>query len=203
MDLFEQLAGRPANRLPCDGEVYYWGTVMSQAAASEYLRVLLGNIAWLFDEVVVQGQKMTTKRQVAFYGSHSYKYTYSQVTKRALPWVPDLLPLKALVEQCTGEVFNACLLNHYHNGSEGMAWHSDAERELKPQGVIASLSLGAERKFAFKHKATHQTCALPLAHGSLLTMQGTTQAHWLHSLPVTKAVYGPRVNLTFRQMAAK
>jgi alkylated DNA repair dioxygenase AlkB len=84
-----------------------------------------------------------------------------------------------------------------------MAWHSDAEKQLKPQGVIASLSVGAERKFAFKHKLTHQTCSLTLAAGSLLTMQGDTQAHWLHSLPAVKKIIGPRVNLTFRQMVAE
>jgi alkylated DNA repair dioxygenase AlkB len=96
---------------------------MSQGEARQYLQALLAGIAWQHDEVVVQGQKVVTKRKVAFYGDSLFEYTYSKSTKRALPWISELLPLKLLVEQYTGEVFNACLLNYYHNGSEGMAWH--------------------------------------------------------------------------------
>ena len=79
-----------------------------------------------------------------------------------------------------------------------MGWHSDAEPELKKDGAIASISFGAERKFVFKHKDTGEKVEIMLEHGSLLVMKGTTQAHWLHSLPVSKRVTAPRVNLTFR-----
>jgi len=109
-----------------------------------------------------------------------------------------LLALKALVEQKTAESYNSCLLNLYHNGSEGMAWHSDGEKELKEQGAIASLTFGATRKFAFKHKQTKELVSLDLKAGSLLVMKGETQKHWLHRLPPTKKVQEARINLTFR-----
>jgi alkylated DNA repair dioxygenase AlkB len=91
-------------------------------------------------------------------------------------------------------------LNLYHDGEEGMAWHSDSEKDLKKNGAIGSLSLGAERKFSFKHKVTKQTVSILLEKGSLLVMKGTTQANWLHRLPPTKKVKIPRINLTFRTM---
>ena len=100
----------------------------------------------------------------------------------------------------TGEKFNSCLLNLYHNGEEGMTWHSDAEKDLKKNGAIDSLSFGAERKFAFKHKSTKETVSIVLEHGSLLVMKDTTQTNWLHRLPPTKLVHKPRVNITFRAM---
>ncbi|HAI79839.1 MAG TPA: alpha-ketoglutarate-dependent dioxygenase AlkB, partial [Chryseobacterium sp.] len=101
------------------------------------------------------------------------------------------------------EKFNSCLLNLYHNGDEGMAYHSDAEKDLKKNGAIASLSLGAERKFSFKHKVTGEKVELVLEHGSLLVMRDETQSYWLHRLPPTKRVTAPRVNLTFRTIQEK
>ena len=110
----------------------------------------------------------------------------------------ELLELKSIIEEKTDLKFNSCLLNLYHNGNEGMAWHSDAEKDLKKNGAIGSLSLGAERKFAFKHKETKETISLILEHGSLLVMKDITQSHWLHRLPPTKRIDKPRINLTFR-----
>jgi alkylated DNA repair dioxygenase AlkB len=106
--------------------------------------------------------------------------------------------LKQLAEKHSGHTYNSCLLNLYHNGSEGMAWHSDGEKDLEPNGAIASMSFGAERKFAFKHKETKELININLARGSLLVMKGPTQNQWLHRLPPTKKVTSPRVNLTFR-----
>lgn len=115
-----------------------------------------------------------------------------------LPWTKELLELKVFVESLTGELFNSCLLNLYHTGEEGMAWHSDDETDIKRDGAIASLSFGAERRFAFKHKHSKEKIELYLEHGSLLVMKDTTQSYWLHRLPPTKKVTTPRVNLTFR-----
>ena len=113
------------------------------------------------------------------------------------------MELKELIERETGEHFNSCLLNLYHNGEEGMAWHSDGETDLKKDGAIGSLSFGAERKFAFKHKQSKAKVELVLEHGSLLVMKDATQTHWLHRLPPTKKVTAPRVNLTFRSMVER
>ena len=107
-----------------------------------------------------------------------------------------------LLQQVTGETFNSCLLNLYHSGGEGMAWHSDGEKDLKKNGAIASMTFGAERKFSFKHKETKETISLTLEHGSLLIMKGETQKHWLHRLPPTKLITQPRINLTFRTINA-
>ncbi len=201
MDLFEQIDGAPRNLLPGDGCVHYYGPVLSRHDADHYYEALLNNIAWQHDNAVIFGKEITTKRKVAWYGQHPFSYTYSKTTKTALPWTDDLLALKAMTERETGETFNSCLLNLYHDGSEGMAWHSDAEKDLKKNGAIGSLSFGAERKFSFKHKKTKETVSKVLEHGSILVMKGTTQTHWLHRLPPTKTIYTPRINLTFRTIS--
>jgi alkylated DNA repair dioxygenase AlkB len=196
-DLFNDL-NEKTNHLPYDGEVNYYGRVFDRRKADQYNNLLLNTIEWRNDEAIIMGKHIITKRKVAWYGDRPFEYTYSKTTKRALMWTPELLELKAIAEQRTGESYNSCLLNLYHTGEEGMAWHSDGEKDLKKEGAIASLSFGAERKFAFKHKRTSETVSLLLEHGSLLVMKGTTQTHWLHRLPPTKKIHSPRVNLTFR-----
>lgn len=186
------------NLLPHDGIVNYYGRIFDGPASDRFLSLLLHDIDWRNDEAIIFGRKIVTSRKVAWYGSLPFEYTYSKVTKTALPWTETLLELKSCVEEQTGETFNSCLLNLYHHGGEGMAWHSDGEADLKKDSAIASLSFGAERKFALKHKLTGAKVELVLAHGSLLVMKGTTQTHWLHRLPVTRKIHTPRVNLTFR-----
>jgi len=111
------------------------------------------------------------------------------------------LELKSTIERVTGESFNSCLLNLYHNGSEGMGWHSDDEKSLANNGAIASLSIGSERKFSFKHKESKSKIEVVIEQGSLLLMKDETQRYWLHQLPKTKKIEKPRINLTFRKIA--
>lgn len=203
MDLFDRIIDFSKNWLPKDGTVNYYGKIMAQTEADHYYKNLLDTIEWKNDQAMIYGKLLTTKRKVAWYGDTDFEYTYSNMVKRALPWTPELLALKSLVEEKSEEQFNACLMNLYHTGDEGMAWHSDGEKELKKNGAIASLSLGAERTFAFKHKSTKETVSLLLEHGSLLVMKDATQTHWLHRLPPTKKVTKPRINLTFRTMTLK
>lgn len=198
MDLFN--TEPVTNLLPFDGEVEYFGKVMSYEKAQHYLQQLLTTIEWRNDEAVIFGRHIITKRKVAWYGNQSFSYTYSNITKQALPWTPELLELKNLSEKLTAATYNSCLLNLYHTGEEGMAWHSDDEKTLGHHSAIASMSFGAERKFSFKHKQTKETVSLQLEPGSLLVMKGATQINWLHRLPPTKKVTQPRVNLTFRLM---
>lgn len=198
MDLFSTEPDENINLLPKDGSVNYYGTLMPQSKANEYLAELLESIAWQNDQAIIFGKLIITKRKVAWYGNSNFSYTYSNTTKQALPWTPALQELKALAEAKTGETYNSCLLNLYHDGNEGMAWHSDAEKDLKKNGAIASMSFGAERKFAFKHKESKETVSRILQNGSLLVMKDETQTHWLHRLPPTKLITKPRVNLTFR-----
>lgn len=198
MSLFEFLEEPSRNWLPKDGEVYYHGKILSIEEATRFYESLFQEIEWRNDEALIFGKRILTKRKVAWYGDLPFEYTYSKVTKMALPWTENLLLLKKLVEEQSGETYNSCLLNLYHTGDEGMAWHSDGETDLKKNGAIASLSFGAERKFAFKHKQTKEKIEIHLEHGSLLIMKGTTQTHWLHRLPPSKKINTPRINLTFR-----
>ncbi len=200
MDLFN--ASPISNLLPEDGEANYYGRIIPLEKSQYYYNQLLKTIDWEHDKANMFGKLIITKRKVAWYGDKPFNYTYSNTTKSALPWTEDLVVLKNIIENKTGETFNSCLLNLYHSGEEGMAWHSDGEKDLKKNGAIASLSFGADRKFAFKHKTTKQTISVFLEKGSLLVMKGETQVHWLHRLPPTKKVKTPRINLTFRTIEA-
>lgn len=186
------------NLLPYEGIVNYYGRIFTPEAADGFFDTLMRTVDWRNDEAVIFGKRIITKRKVAWYGNKNFAYTYSNATKTALPWTKELLQLKEICAAKTGERYNSCLLNLYHTGTEGMAWHCDEERELKKNGAIASLSFGAGRKFALKHKSTGERIDCFLEHGSLLVMKGTTQTHWLHRLPPTKKVHTARINLTFR-----
>ena len=198
MELFENIFDAEQNLLPKDGTVNYYGKVYERDEADKLYRYLLNEIPWKADEAMIFGKLIETKRKVAWFGDDHFEYTYSGRTKNARKWTPELLMLKEKCEEITGEEFNSCLLNLYHDGSEGMAYHSDGEKDLKKNGAIASLSFGAERKFSFKHKFTKEKVDLLLEHGSLLVMKEQTQSFWLHRLPPTKKIHTPRINLTFR-----
>lgn len=150
MNLFPFPASPEVNLLPCDGTVNYFGPVLGPAEARGYFDALLRGIRWQHDEVVIHGARIVTARQVAWHGDADFSYTYSGTTKHARPWTPELRELKALVEARTAARFNSCLCNLYHHGGEGMGWHSDDERALGRNSTIASLSLGAERKYCFR-----------------------------------------------------
>ncbi|MEY3678688.1 MAG: hypothetical protein RI924_829 [Bacteroidota bacterium] len=190
------------NLLPLDGTVNYFGPVLSAERANHFYHQLLETIAWKNDEARIFGKHYITKRKAAWYGDAGYAYTYSNTTKQALPWTPELVDLKIVTEKITGVRFNSCLLNLYHDGNEAMGWHSDDEKSLGRNSIIASLSLGAERKFSFKHKETGQTVSLNLEHGSLLVMKDATQTHWLHRLNKSSKIKQPRLNLTFRTIVS-
>jgi alkylated DNA repair dioxygenase AlkB len=202
MNLFNSAPPKSINLLPYGGTVNYYGKLLPLQQANDYYDCLMNTIEWKNDEAVIFGKHIITKRKVAWYGDQPFEYSYSNITKSALPWTKELLALKSLAEENSGESYNSCLLNLYHTGDEGMAWHSDGEKDLKKNGAIASLSFGAERKFAFKHKETKQTIALLLENGSLLVMKDETQTHWLHRLPPTKLISKPRINLTFRTIVS-
>ena len=205
MDLFDTDTPRdilPRDILPRDGQAVYFGALFSAAEADVYFAALRDEIDWQSDRVKLYGREIITRRKVAWHGDKPFQYTYSHNTKTALPWTDTLVDLKARVEAADGNSYNCCLLNLYHSGEEGMAWHADDEKELQPNGAIASVSLGAPRRFVFRHKAARDKAEVLLDHGSLLVMQGATQTHWEHSLPVMKRVKTPRINLTFRKIAA-
>lgn len=183
-----------------EGEAIYYGPIFSLKQSSIFYDDLLKNIEWKNEEIIMFGKEIISKRKVAFYGDDGIEYTYSNKTKKGLVWTAPLLNIKSIIENYTKVNYNGCLLNLYHDGNEGMGWHSDDEKEIVPNSSIASLSLGAERNFSFKHKTTKETISLVLENGSILDMKGEIQKYWLHALPKTKKVIAPRINLTFRQM---
>jgi len=128
MNLFNE--DEVSNLLPKDGRVNYYGKVLTPKEANQYFDLLMQNILWKYDEVVIFGKHVVSKRKAAWYGNSDYLYTYSNTTNQALPWTKELSELKQIVEELAGAKFNSCLLNLYHNGNEGMGWHSDDEESL-------------------------------------------------------------------------
>jgi alkylated DNA repair dioxygenase AlkB len=203
LNLFDEIYDNNANLLPEGGTVNYYGKILSQEESNSYYEKLLTNIVWKNDEAVIYGKRIITARKAAWYGDKEYNYTYSNMTKQALVWTEELIQLKQIIEEKTSETFNSCLLNLYHNGDEAMAWHSDGEKTLKENGAIASMSIGAERVFQFKHKQNNKQIKLLLEHGSLLIMKDETQKNWLHRLAKSSKIKTPRINLTFRTIVGQ
>ena len=160
------------------------------------------NINWRREQIFVWGKKRTTKRRVAWYADKGKKYSYSGLTLEPETWDEDLIQIKQQIQNITHQVFNSVLLNEYPDGRVGMGWHSDDEKELGINPIIASVSLGAERDFLFRHKKDKsiEPVKILLKHGSLLLMMGSTQHHWHHSLPIRRKVKDRRINLTFRNI---
>ena len=189
------------NLLPCDGLVDYHPIAFSTEEVKAYFSYLSTEIPWQQDVVKLFGKTYITDRKVAWYAEKPFIYRYSGQSKIALPFSQTLLEIKSRVEKLTGSAYDACLLNYYHNGFEGMGWHSYNEKSISPNSSIASVSLGATRKFQFKHKTQGLKLDLILDSGSVLDMRGETQEFWLHALPKSKKIAGARINLTFRKMA--
>lgn len=198
MDLFG--ADPESNLLPHGGTVNYAGVIFSAEESARILEELLAEVPWRNDEVVMFGKHIVTARKIAWVADEGVAYAYSGKSRAPVAWTEGLRRLKDAAEERTGSVYNSCLLNLYHDGSEGMGWHCDDEHSIVPQSSIACLSFGAVRKFSFKHKRTKETVSLELENGSLLDMRGGTQENWHHQLPKTKKVSEPRISLTFRRM---
>ena len=163
-------------------QVFHYGFAFSRLVSDNLYTTFLQKIAWKNDEAIMYGKRIVTDRKIAWYGENTSSYFHPKIGKEVLPFTNDLLEVKKEIENITGETYNSCLLNLYHNGSEGISWHSDGEDYFKKNGAIASVTFGAERKFAFKHKDTKEVVSLILQHGSLLVMKNETQAYWLLSL---------------------
>ena len=182
-----------------DGEARYWPAAFEAAEAARLMAELRQGIDWRDEEILLFGRRVPVPRRVAWHGDPGASYTYSGTPHLPEPWTPALACIRDRVREITGARFNAVLLNLYRDGRDGMGWHADDEPELGPNPVIASVSLGAMRRFSLRHRRRRDLrIDLPLAHGSLLLMSGTTQHHWVHALPKTAASAGERINLTFR-----
>lgn len=159
------------------------------------------DIAWQTHRLRLFGRWVDAPRRSAWIGDPGAVYRYSGQTFAPQPWPQALLPLRQRLRKELGIDFNAVLANLYRDGRDAMGWHSDDEPELGPEPVIASLSLGAARRFVLRRRDDHAVKqALVLEPGSLLVMRGVSQRDWQHALPRTAKPVGPRINLTFRRI---
>lgn len=203
-DLFEPTpsehhsATAVVNLLAKDGSAAYMPKVFDPTSCSTLFASLRTTLDWQQDQLFMFGKLVTTKREVAWVGDAGCSYTYSGVKKFPQAWTPELLRIKHTAEALAHHTFNSCLLNLYHDGAQGMGWHSDDEIELEQNAPIASVSFGGERKFSFKHKFEKLGASVVLENGSVLLMHAPTQHFWQHSLTKTKRSVLPRINLTFR-----
>lgn len=174
---------------------------LSRDQADHLFTILRETIPWRQDEIRVFGKTYLQPRLTALYGNNGSSYTYSGITMVPEPFTPELLSLKSMVENYAGHAFTTCLLNLYRDGSDSNGWHADDEKELGPNPVIASVSLGQARTFHLKHRSQKSLrYRMELEHGSLLVMGGPMQHHWLHQVPKTRRPVAPRINLTFRKI---
>lgn len=171
--------------------------------ASALLDQLVQQTPWTRHRLQIFGREVDAPRLSCWIGDPGTTYRYSGATFAPHPWPDVLQPVRKAVSEAVGAPFNSVLANLYRDGNDAMGWHSDDERELGPQPVIASLSLGATRRFLLKARAADSAGrfarhVIELPHGSLLVMAGDTQQNYRHALPRTARPAGPRINLTFR-----
>lgn len=185
-----------------DGELWIMPHFLDLAKSEFYFNQLYQNIDWKEEKIKMFGKTHLVPRKTAWYGDEQCTYEYSGIVCEPLPWNVELLEIKHAVEaQLNNIVFNSVLLNLYRNGNDKMGWHADDEKELGINPVIASVSLGATRRFDLKHKKLpNEKHQFQLNPGSLFVMLGTTQHYWFHQIPAQKKVLGPRINLTFRSI---
>lgn len=183
-----------------NADLHYYPEFIPMAQRFYYFEQLMNEVPWQQDSLKMYGKLVAIPRLQAWFGDANMPYTYSGLTMQPLAWTPSLLAIKSLLENKLNQSFNSALVNLYRDGQDTVGWHSDDEPELGNSPTIASVSLGATRKFQLKHKQLDKKLALELTAGSLLVMAGYMQTYWQHCLPRTKRVQSPRINITFRNI---
>lgn len=190
--------GGASNLLPVDGDVFLIEAALKAEAADRAFADLLQTMEWRQETATLFGRKIAVPRLTAWYGDGGYGY--SGIQHEPSPMTPILLALKSDMENLTGHAYNSVLVNLYRDGRDSMGWHSDDEAILGDEPAIASLSLGAKRRFHLKHRQSGELISLDLPHGSCLLMRGPCQARWRHQVPKTRKQVSARINLTFRKL---
>lgn len=190
--------GEPREILPYDGSAVLHESFLAPDEADRALRSLLGEVPWQQHSIILFGKNVPEPRLSAWVADAGVSYLYSGRRREPAPWTPTIADLRARAGATAGTVFNSVLANLYRDGNDTMGWHADDEPELGPAPVIASVSLGAERRFDLRHNVTGETVSTALPHGSLLVMSGESQHAWKHRIARTARVRHERVNLTFR-----
>lgn len=186
--------------LPNDGSAVLVPEFLTESDADEFFAGLHSNTPWEHNSIRLFGKDVPEPRLSTWHAEADLPYTYSGVPRAPHPWKEPLSALRTACETHTGHSFNGALLNLYRSGQDAMGWHSDDEAVNGPNPVIASVSLGAERRFDFRHKETREVISVVLPHGSLLVMSGACQTYWLHRIPKTTRELQPRINVTFRHL---
>ncbi len=198
--LFSQ--GRPGkiNYEPEDASLVLIERFFTKEESDKFYESLLAKTEWKTSQIIIYGKLHDTPRLTAWYGDAGKNYTFSGTTRITTPWTPELLLIKEKVDKEAGVTFNSVLLNLYRSGKDSVGWHRDNEKEFGNNPIIASVSFGEKRPFQLKHKFKKEIerINIPLTHGSLLIMKGSTQHFWEHQIPKTAKAVSPRINLTFR-----
>jgi len=189
------------NILPYDGEAVSFSDNCADIDWAAIARTLIDTMPWQVETARLFGREMAVPRMTAWFGDAAYRY--SGILHQPAPFPLVIQNLCERAQELSGASFNAVLLNLYRNGRDSVGWHSDHEAGLGDCPIIASLSLGAERRFQFRHRTTKETISLALKSGDWLIMAGQTQRFWLHQVPKTASQVDPRVNLTFRHMLCR
>ena len=188
------------NLAPFDGELYLIKQFYRLPESDQLFTALETGLAWQEEAIFIFGKWVKVPRLICWYGDPDAYYQYSGVNHQPRPWTTELQSVRAKVEQQCRSAFNSVLANLYRDGKDSMGCHADDEKELGLNPVIASLSLGDERLFKLHHQKRKETLDITLGHGDLLVMAGNLQHHWMHSVPKTKRIKTPRINLTFRKI---
>ncbi len=184
--------------LPFDGSAMLMTNFLGPDSADRYLDELLQNNPWEQRAITMFGKTIDEPRLSTWHSTQNLSYEYSGLLRTPALWTPLLSELLELCQSASGAKFNSVLVNLYRHGNDSMGWHADNEKANGPDPTIASISLGASRRFDLRHRESKETIRTELTHGSLLVMSGKSQNAWLHQIPKSKRVTEPRINLTFR-----
>jgi alkylated DNA repair dioxygenase AlkB len=198
MDLF---SSEKQHMILPNAELIYVPDFFKIQEANYYFNAINNQTQWQHDDITVFGKTYKQPRLTALFGDTNQPYSYSNITMYPKGFTPILNEIKEKVEDFSNEEFNTLLINLYRDGNDSNGWHADNEKELGINPVIASISLGEERPFHFKHRTLKtERHKIDLKHGSLLLMKGEMQHFWLHQISKTKRKIQPRINLTFRKL---
>jgi len=198
LDLFADTTNESELFQITNGEYIYIANFFDKSESDVYFKTLLEEIKWKQESMNMYGKTLDFPRLTAWHGDNDKPYSFSGITLKPESWTPTLLEIKRQIETKAQVAFNSVLLNLYRNGNDSISWHTDAEKELGRNPVIASVNFGATRKFQLRHNTSNEKIELNLSHGSLLIMQGELQHFWQHQVPKTKQAVKERINLTFR-----
>lgn len=196
----QSLFSEPQELLPFDGSAVLQPRFFDVHRSTEMYSELMQQTAWEQPEMIIFGKKHAQAGLSTWYADNGVDYEYSGVVRVAHPMTTLLEQIRAELEKFTGTAFNSVLVNLYRDGKDSVSWHSDNEAINGREPTIASVSLGATRRFDLRHKATKETVRADLEDGSLLVMSGLSQHCWVHQIAKTASQVGPRINLTFRRI---